>query len=100
MEENISNALDVMLRAFNCENCKEAVIDEIAMNGWSPKQLTKTRFKFWFIGRPLGIFASTFIVELDVNKFDKLIDYVSKQHRRRFDMFEFEKYDNCCIAYD
>ena len=61
MEKNISNALDAMLRAFNCENCKEAVIDEIAMNGWAPKQLTKTRFKFWFIGRPLGIFASTFI---------------------------------------
>lgn len=102
MEKNIENALDIMLEAFGETEAKDRVIEKIE-NDWiccKPKQLTKTRFKFWGIGSALGILAYTFIVELDTSKFDNMVNYVSKQHRCRFDMFEFERYDNCIIAFD
>ena len=102
MEKNIEKALDIMLKALGNEDCKEAVMKEITSGNtvFEPKQLNKTRFKFWGIGSTLGILAFTFIVELDTSKYDNLVNYVSKQHRCRFDMFEFEKYDDCIIAFD
>jgi len=103
MEKNIENALDIMLAALGRTYAKKRILDKVA-KGYTiiaPKQLTKTRFKFWFIGRELGLYTITdvFIVELDTNKYDNLMDYVKKTHKR-YDMFEFERYDNCIVAYD
>ena len=65
-------------------------------------QLTKTRFAIHGILKPLGLigFLNVIYIEMNVSRSKYLMNYVKAHHPSRFDMFEFEDYPNCIIAFD
>lgn len=65
-------------------------------------QLTKTRFALHGILKPLGLigFLNVIYIEMDTSRSKYLINYVKAHHPSRFNMFEFEEYPNCFIAFD
>jgi hypothetical protein len=107
MEKEFENALDMLLRNLGKENKKESVMDEFKNKSnysyypWMKKE-TKTRYKFVGIGRALGLLVITdaFIVEMDLNRYETLHNYVKSHYPRRYDMFEFERNNECIVAFD
>ena len=65
-------------------------------------QLTRTRFAIHGILKPLGLmgFLNVIYIEMDTSRSKYLINYVKAHHPSRFNMFEFEEYPNCFIAFD
>ena len=105
-------ALEALLNALGGQRIqsKERIIKELKrtdIESWENPvrytQITKTRYTFWGISKFLRLYTWTdvFVVEMDLSKEDKLYNYISKQYRRGAEgMFEFEKDDNCIVAYD
>lgn len=103
-------ALEALLNVLGGQRIqlKEKIIEELKRTDleWNPiryTQIAKTRYTFWGIGRLVHLYtiSDVFVVEMDLSREDSLYDYISKQYRRGAEgMFEFEKDDNCIVAYD
>lgn len=106
-ETTIWDVLRLLLSKFDREAYFDIIKHKLILKQemWSIsfyKQTTKTRYEFRFIGNDLGLFAMTdvFIIDLDVKKEKTLHNEVKRRFKKRYDMFEFETYDDCVIAFD
>ena len=97
----------MLLRNLGKENRKEKVMEEFKNSNPyslypSMRKLTKTRYKFWGIGRALGLFVYTdaFVIETNINRYETLCNYLMSTYKNRWDMFEIQKNDECIVAFD
>lgn len=102
MDEQISNAVDVLLKVLGCEDRKSNFINRIENHSIYTRKLTKTRTMFKHIGFSLGLLtvSGVCIVEMDRSREESFWNYLRRDHNSRFDMFEVFLEDNCIVAYD
>ena len=106
MDEQITKAVDILLKTLECEDRKSRFIDCIENHSILVNKLTKTRTEFkgrsLFIGIYLGLILNSqvFIVETDRSREESFWNYLRRDHNSRFDMFEVFLEDNYIVAYD
>ena len=102
LDEGEEKALDALLKLYEKEDAKDKIIEAIKTGDVWVRQDRKTRYKFWWLGRYLGhiCVSNVYYVELDLNNYERLHKHIKTNHKARYDMFEFEKGEDCIVAMD
>ena len=102
MDEQITKAVDTLLKTLGCEDRKSEFVRRIENHSIYTRKLTKTRTLFKHIGFSLGLLtvSGICIVEMDRSREESFWNYLRRDHNSRFDMFEVFLEDNYIVAYD
>jgi hypothetical protein len=102
IDEGTEKALDALLKLYGEESAKDEIMNAIKTGDVWVRQDRKTRYKFWWLGKYLGhiCVSNVYYVELDLKNYERLHKHIQTNHKARYDMFEFEKDENCIVAMD